>query len=75
MRYSYANVVQGVESSNTVRTVVDDDDISPDKGLDGGSKQNTTNLNVLVYNSDVVDNSFHPLFIHNSDHLGLIFNR
>lgn len=70
MRYSYANAVQGIESSNNVHTVVDEEDASSDKELSEKSKQNTVNLTVPMYNSDVVDSNLHSLYIHNSDHPG-----
>lgn len=68
MRYSYANVVQGVKSIHNVRNVNDEDDVSSNRDLNGNGKQLTANTSTPLFNPDVVDNNIHSLFIHNNDH-------
>lgn len=76
LRDSYAKVVQGVGSSRTVNhnthNVCDDDEVysrndeNPDVNLNLESQTN------LQYNALAIDNNSHPLFIHNTDHPGLV---
>lgn len=73
VRYSYANAVQGIESIlNTVHVVHEEDGDSLSKDLTGVVKPAVVNTGVPLYNTAVVDNNSHPLFIHNNDHPGLV---
>lgn len=48
------------------------DEVSSDKDLNGGVKQNTAYLNVHVYNHDIVDKNSNPLYIHKTNYPGLV---
>ncbi|XP_074363575.1 uncharacterized protein LOC141704161 [Apium graveolens] len=66
MRYSYANVVQGGETSKTANSTHTSEDDNSEEN------QQINTQHAPLYNPDVVDNNLHPLFVHNTDHPGLI---
>lgn len=72
MRNSYANVVQGVESSYTVSHNIEEGDDCSYKNLSGKEKDNTKNVTEFLYNPLFVDNNLCPLYIHNNDYPGLV---
>lgn len=73
MHYSYVNAVQGIESSRNAMLIVNEEDnVILSKDLTDVDKEVVINTSVSSYNTTVVDNNSHPLFIHNNDHPRLV---